>query len=637
LEGDTIVVDVKVGVDGITVLLQLCEWHAVEAIKRRLIHTGYSKESREQILEYVYQWVKAPDIERLEIARKILLRNVLAREREYIQNYYQPKEVQFCRAYTNTYINLGVYSTQRNESYHVVVKKNLNKNLTISAAVEALVTKTSELAETYNERINKDRMSLPTLMDAKAFATVKSQLTHYAISLVNAEYMQAKVLQDEIEHGESDFTVVNEAIGCTLGCQLPARYRLPCKHWMLPFYVEDRPLPLSLFHSRWLLDGPPFVQNWRMSGSPLPPQVSLASSRDSSPDTSRPSSPGPSYPALRYEKNGEQLIIDAATKAVAKLKTLAPGQKETYASGFNQLVSTLDTRQDEITSSRRALPAQLPNALPRPEVLFPKNRRRGYTGREAAEDNEKSARRVAKEKERQAESERAENERWNTEIRQEHINRHCAARAAREDALASVASASLAREVIEISSDDSDETASLYEEMAAEVKAEALEDEFDISGLVETGSPLLLSRDPSETPAENARVENTEAENAEVSSESDEEESDEDLPNISQLADLTGERPICKKRQRKDYTKILPPSSVSLRSSRRPTKKADSQNARDEAAKEAKEERKKAREAKANRIGTGRTKRQEALAKSTQLMDEIVADTGIELPFRGSQ
>jgi hypothetical protein len=194
LERDTIVVDVKAGVDGIAVLLQLCEWHAVEAIKRRLIHTGYSKESREQILEYIYQWVKAPDMERLEIARKILLRNILAREREYIQNHYQPKEAQFCRANTNTYINLGVYSTQRNKSYHVVVKKNLNKNLTISAAVEALVAKTSEFAETYNERINKDRMSLPTLMDAKAFATVKSQLTHYAISLVNAEYMQAKVL-----------------------------------------------------------------------------------------------------------------------------------------------------------------------------------------------------------------------------------------------------------------------------------------------------------------------------------------------------------------------------------------------------------------------------------------------------------
>jgi hypothetical protein len=145
--------------------------------------------------------------------------------------------------------------------------------------------------------------------------------------------------------------------------------------------------------------------------------------------------------------------------------------------------------------------------------------------------------------------------------------------------------------------------------MAAEVKVEALEDELDIAGLVETGSPLILSRDPSETLAENARVENTEAENAEVSSESDEEESDEDLPNISQLADFTGERPICKKRQRKDYTKILPPSSVSLRSSHRPTKKAGSQTARDEAAKEAKEERKKAREAKANRIGAGRTKR----------------------------
>jgi hypothetical protein len=31
LEGDTIVVNVKAGVDGIAVLLQLCKWHAIEA------------------------------------------------------------------------------------------------------------------------------------------------------------------------------------------------------------------------------------------------------------------------------------------------------------------------------------------------------------------------------------------------------------------------------------------------------------------------------------------------------------------------------------------------------------------------------------------------------------------------------
>jgi hypothetical protein len=36
-------------------------------------------------------------------------------------------------------LNLGVNSTQRNKSYYVVVKQNLNKNLSISAAYKAIV------------------------------------------------------------------------------------------------------------------------------------------------------------------------------------------------------------------------------------------------------------------------------------------------------------------------------------------------------------------------------------------------------------------------------------------------------------------------------------------------------------------
>jgi hypothetical protein len=112
------------------------------------------------------------------MARTILLQSLQPRERHYLQQYYQPKEIQFCRAYANTYVNLGVYSTQRIESYHVVIKRNLNKNLTISVAIEALVSQTAERAEEYNERINKDRRSTPTLMDKQAFRKVKGLLTH---------------------------------------------------------------------------------------------------------------------------------------------------------------------------------------------------------------------------------------------------------------------------------------------------------------------------------------------------------------------------------------------------------------------------------------------------------------------------
>jgi hypothetical protein len=76
-----------------------------------------------------------------------------------------------------------------------------------------------------------------------------------------------------------------------------------------------------------------------------------------------------------------------------------------------------------------------------------------------------------------------------------------------------------------------------------------------------------------------------------------------------------------KKRQRKDYAKILPPSLVSLRIGRRRSKKFDFQNAYDKAAKAANEGQRKARESKANRTNTWRTKKQEALAAALQLID----------------
>ena len=68
-------------------------------------------------------WIKAELIDELKDARKALLAKLRKEERDYLREYYQPKEHQFCRAYTHTYLNLNVHSTQRNESYHVVVKE----------------------------------------------------------------------------------------------------------------------------------------------------------------------------------------------------------------------------------------------------------------------------------------------------------------------------------------------------------------------------------------------------------------------------------------------------------------------------------------------------------------------------------
>jgi hypothetical protein len=145
-------------------------------------------------------------------------------------------------------LNLGVNSTQYNKSYHVVVKQNLNKNLSVSAACEAIVAQTKLLAEEYNERINDNRKNNPTLMDLKAFAKARSKLTHYAINKTMAEWRATKDFTNAIDSGNRDSFEFEEAIGCLYEYELPLRFGLPCKHWMLPFYLCGEPLSLFLFH-----------------------------------------------------------------------------------------------------------------------------------------------------------------------------------------------------------------------------------------------------------------------------------------------------------------------------------------------------------------------------------------------------
>ena len=65
--------------------------------------------------------------------------------------------------------NLRVNSTQRGESYHIVVKAKLYKNLTVSAIYKAIIVKTKKLAEEYNKCINENRKTNPILIDKKAF------------------------------------------------------------------------------------------------------------------------------------------------------------------------------------------------------------------------------------------------------------------------------------------------------------------------------------------------------------------------------------------------------------------------------------------------------------------------------------
>jgi hypothetical protein len=48
-------------------------------------------------------------------------------------------------------LNLRVNLTQCNKSYYIVIKQNLNKNLSVSAAYKAIITRIKLLVKEYNK------------------------------------------------------------------------------------------------------------------------------------------------------------------------------------------------------------------------------------------------------------------------------------------------------------------------------------------------------------------------------------------------------------------------------------------------------------------------------------------------------
>ena len=107
---------------------------------------------------------------------------------------------------------------------------------------------------------------MPRLLDQRAFATVGDKITGYALDLAIKEWSATKIMADNIKKDqlkELHFILGTE---CKLGCELPLRYSLPCKHWLYKAFVDDIAIPISLFHPRWLLDGLPVLhKRWFIS------------------------------------------------------------------------------------------------------------------------------------------------------------------------------------------------------------------------------------------------------------------------------------------------------------------------------------------------------------------------------------
>lgn len=68
---------------------------------------------------------------------------------------------------------------------------------------------------------------------------------------------------EEITHGSKSI-IESAGESCVYDRELPLRYGLPCKCWLYSCVANSIPIPISLIHPQWFLDGPLFVISWRM-------------------------------------------------------------------------------------------------------------------------------------------------------------------------------------------------------------------------------------------------------------------------------------------------------------------------------------------------------------------------------------
>jgi len=69
----------------------------------------------------------------------------------------------------------------------VVVKAVVHRQLSLPEAVHQLRDHVKQLAEGINEEINRQRKSLPQLMDKEAFRLLGPRITHQALALLIPE------------------------------------------------------------------------------------------------------------------------------------------------------------------------------------------------------------------------------------------------------------------------------------------------------------------------------------------------------------------------------------------------------------------------------------------------------------------
>jgi hypothetical protein len=199
---------------------QGCDWHAVEAMLRwfRGKDKDYTSEeidgSGEQLAKgqtkadlrvsglhhFSWQYIQSGTLIDLEANRTILADLLRPRDRSYINSHWFGNEESVIYYYTKIYANLGSTASQRGESYHPVVRKITNGQLSFEDSGKRLTTTVLSLLKNlstfeYQSMRSYDRR---VQHDFAAFQYLVCTISNFALKKIQDEWIRLDAREEEI-------------------------------------------------------------------------------------------------------------------------------------------------------------------------------------------------------------------------------------------------------------------------------------------------------------------------------------------------------------------------------------------------------------------------------------------------------
>jgi hypothetical protein len=175
-------------------------------------------------------------------------------EQNFVTKHWQPRESTFVSVYIKTSPNLGCNSTQRAESTYPITTTLLNHQLSLAEAAKRLNQGIKTLLRDLDALESESYRAFPRSFDLQAYSLLIGQVTKFAMEKVTQDWEACK---QAVSSGITEI-IANEQCSC----ELLLRFSLPCKHHLLQAARTGQPIPVSLFHPRWRLNGPPITKSF---------------------------------------------------------------------------------------------------------------------------------------------------------------------------------------------------------------------------------------------------------------------------------------------------------------------------------------------------------------------------------------